>query len=117
MSVGIKNIQSPQRQVFAVAVTKTGLGTPVLSGLCAKFCSIVDNGVGDYTIIVNAPRPSAQKLIATVQNHTSGIINIVQAGSTKLQVQLNCFAVNGSTPAELDFDIVIYGSYASDLMG
>lgn len=100
-----------------LAVRKTGAGTPVLSGLCASFCSIVDNGVGDYTIIVNSQRPFAQSVIATATPHSSGIIRLDVATSSKLQISVKCFAVDGTTAAELNFDLIAVGSFASDLMG
>ena len=36
---------------------------------------------------------------------------------TNLQVQILCFAMDGTTPAEADFDAMIIGSLASDLQG
>lgn len=117
MSVGFKNVSSPQRQSAVLAVRKTGAGTPVLIGLCASFCSVVKNGVGDYTIIVNSPRPFAQSVIATATPHSSGIVRLNIATSNKLQISVKCFAVDGTTAAELDFDLICVGSYASDLMG
>lgn len=117
MSVGLLNVSSPQNKVAILALRKTGAGTPALSGLCANFCSIVDNGVGDYTIIVNDQRPFAQSVIATATPHSSGIIRLDIATSSKLQVSVKCFAVDGTTPAELDFDLICLGSYASSLIG
>ncbi len=117
MSVGIKNVQCPQRQVVILGLRKTGAGTPVISGLCANFCSIVDNGVGDYTIVINDQRPSAQTLLATATPHSSGIVRIDVATSNALQVSVKCFAVDGTTPAELNFDLIVMGSFSSDLMG
>lgn len=117
---GSNNVQSPQRQMSMLALKKTGLGTPALSGLCANFCTIVDIGVGQYQININVQRPFAQEVIVTATPHTSGIINIDRAGgdaSTNLQIKINTFAVDGTTPAELDFDLVIIGSFASDLIG
>lgn len=111
----IKQMTSPQRETAVLALRKTGAGTPVLSGLCANFCSVVDNGVGDYTIIVNNPRPFAQSVIATATPHSSGIIRLNIATSSKLQISVKCYAVDGTTPAELDFDMICLGSYASDL--
>jgi hypothetical protein len=115
MAIGVKNISSPQRDIAMLAVRKTGAGTPVLSGLCANFCTVVDNGVGDFTIIINKQRPFAQAMIATATPHSSGIIRLDVATSDKLQISVKCFAVNGTTPAELDFDLIALGSYASDL--
>lgn len=112
-----KGVSSPQRQVALLALKKTGAGTPVLSGLCATFCSVVDNGVGDYEITVNKQRPFAQPVIAVATAHGPGIIHIDTANSDKLKVTLKCFAVDGTTPAELDFDLIVIGSYATDLIG
>lgn len=111
------DVQSPQRQIALLSVRKTGAGTPVLSGLCAKFCSIVDNGAGDYTIKVNNQRPFANGCQAVAMPHAPGIIHLDLANTDKLQVTVLCFAVDGTTPAELDFDLLVMGSYASDLLG
>lgn len=117
MAIGIKSVGSQQRGLEIIAVTKTGLGTPVLSGLCANFCSVVDNGVGDYTINVNINRPGAQPVIAAVLLHQTGTCQKVVAGSDKLKIQIKTFAVDGTTPAEKDFDLVIIGSDAQTLLG
>ncbi len=114
---GAQTIESPQRKVSVLALSKTGLGTPVLSGLCASFCQVIDNGVGDYTIVVNVQRPFAQKVHAFVQLHTSGIAVLDVVGTTKLQVQVKTFAADGTTPAEKDFDLMVVGSFATDLIG
>ena len=117
MPIGIKTVGSQQRQLEVIAVTKLGLGTPTLSGLCAKFCTIVDNGVGDYTINVNVNRPGAQPVIAAVLLHGPGIIHKVVAGSDKLKIQVKCFAVDGTTPTEMNFDMILLGSDAQTLLG
>ena len=111
------DVQSPQRQVALLSVRKTGAGTPVLSGLCANFCSVVDNGVGNYTILVNDQRPFANGVQAVAMPHAPGIIHLDLANTSKLQVTVKCFAVDGTTPAELDFDLLVMGSFASDLLG
>lgn len=114
---GQSGVESPQRKIALLSVRKTGAGTPVLSGLCANFCSIVDNGAGDYTILVNQQRPFANGVQAVAMPHAPGIIHLDLANTDKLQVSVLCFAVDGTTPAELDFDMLIMGSYASDLIG
>jgi hypothetical protein len=111
------DVQSPQRQIALLSVRKTGAGTPVLSGLCANFCSVTDNGAGDYTITVNTQRPFANGCQAVAMPHAPGIIHLVLAETNNLQITVNCFAVDGTTPAELDFDLLVMGSYASDLLG
>lgn len=114
----LKNdVTSPQRQMVLLSLRKTGAGTPVLSGLCASFCSITDNGVGDYTITVNEQAPFAQNAIATAMAHAPGFVHLVLAESDHLEITVNCFDVDGTTPEELDFDLIVVGSYARDLIG
>ena len=117
MAFGINALSSPQRGMTLLALRKTGLGTPVISGLCANFCTVIDNGVGDYTIIVNKQQPFANGVIATALLHTSGIATLDVANTTNLQVRIKTFAVDGTTPAEKDFDLICVGSTASTLLG
>jgi hypothetical protein len=119
MAIGKQNLQSPQRDTAVLAVRKLGAGTPTLSGLCANFCTITDNGVGDYTIAINVDRPfaAASPIIANATPHSDGIIVLDVAASSNLVVTVNCFEVDGTTPAELDFDLICVGTYASDLQG
>lgn len=117
MGLGYRNVSSPQRATEVLGVRKTGAGTPVLSGLCAKFCSIVDNGAGDYTILVNTQRPFGLGCIAVATPHSAGIIHLDVAGTDKLQVSVKCFEVDGVTPDELDFDLIVLGTHALDYQG
>lgn len=114
MATGLLDVECPQTKTAIIAVKKTGLGTPVLSGHNAAQCSIIDNGVGDYTIVVNTKRPFELGCIAVAQLHTSGVAQVVQAGSSKLQVQVKTFAVDGTTASERDFDLIVIGTYAKD---
>ncbi len=117
---GSNNVQSPQRQMALLSVTKTGGASPVLGGLCASFCSIVDLGVGSYKINVNIQRPFSNGVQVVAMPHTPGhIVKDVSGGdaSDNLQIKLDCFAVDGTTPAELNFDLMIVGSFARDLIG
>lgn len=117
---GSKEVTSPQRQIALLTVTKTGLGTPVLSGLCAAFCSITDLGVGSYKITVNTKRPFNQGCQVTFGAHQTGFIVKDVAGgdaSDKFQIKVDCFDVDGTTPKEMDFDMFVTGSYALDLQG
>lgn len=112
-----KGVSSPQRQMALLALRKTGAGTPVLSGLCANFCTITDNGAGDYTIAVNTPRPFPQDIHAVAMPHEPGFVHLDLSGSDNLEISVLCFDVDGTTPAELDFELLCVGSYASDLIG
>jgi hypothetical protein len=114
---GQSGVQSPQRQIALLSLRKTGAGTPVLSGLCAAFCTVVDNGVGDYTININNQRPFANGVQGVAMAHAPGFVHLDLANTSKLKISVNCFDVDGTTPAELDFDMLVMGSFASDLVG
>lgn len=114
MSVGLFDVECPQNKAAILGVRKTGLGTPVLSGLNANQCSVVDNGVGDYTIVVNTKRPFELGCIASATLHTTGTHVIDVAGSSKLQIRIKTFAVDGVTAAEKDFDLIVMGTYSKD---
>lgn len=117
MGIPFQAVVCPQRGISLLSVRKTGAGTPVLSGLCAKFCSVVDNGAGDYTIRVNNQSPFAQIVQAVATPHAPGIIHLDLTSPSKLEVRVKCFEVDGTTPEELDFDLMVIGSSASDLIG
>lgn len=114
--ISSKGVDSPQRLVAVLAVTKTGLGTPVLSGLCAAMCSVTYVGVGVYDITVNTKRPFENGLVVSALLHTAGNVQKDVANSTKLKVRIKTFAVDGTTAAEKDFDMMVLGSYAKDLI-
>lgn len=114
---GAKTVESPQRKMQLLALRKIGAGTPTLTGLCASFCTITDNNVGDYTITVNRQDPFTQSVIGTAMPHSSGIIRLDLATTDKLKISVKCFQVNGTTPADLDFDLIVIGSNAIDLVG
>lgn len=110
-------VTSPQRALVLLSLTKTGGGTPVLGGLCANFCSIIDNGTGDYTILVNEQEPFWQVVQAVVTLHASGVAIIDTANTDKLKVSIKTFAVDGTTAADKDFDLLVIGCTAKDLLG
>lgn len=114
---GAQTVECPQRKVAVIGLTKTGLGTPVLSGLCASFCSVAKTGVGVYEITVSTNRPFAQLMVGSYMLHQSGVMIKDLAASTKLKLVVKTFAVDGTTAAEKDFDIVILGCFATDLIG
>lgn len=114
---GAQTVESPQRKVAVIGLTKTGLGTPALSGLCASFCSVAKTGTGVYEITINTQRPFAQLMVGSILLHQSGIAVKDQSASTKLKLVVKTFAVDGTTAAEKDFDIIVLGSFATDLIG
>lgn len=109
-----KGVASPQRLVIIQSMKKTGLGTPVLSGTCANFCTITDNGTGDYTINFTK-KPFAQIPEVLVTCTTDN--RIVKVGTaTKLAVQILTEDLTGAA-AEADFHVAFIGSNASTLLG
>lgn len=110
-------VASPQRLMNLLALSKTGAGVPVLSGLCAKFCTVAKIGVGIYEITVNTQRPFAQKVHAVATPHAPGFAHVDLANTSKLKVRVKTFDVDGATAKELDFELIVIGSYASDLIG
>ncbi len=111
---GAQNVESPQRKIQIFSIKKSGLGTPALSGSCANFCSVTDNGVGDYTITFTGKAVFAQIPEILVGAKTVGIIKIHAVAISSVQVK--CYAVDGTTPAEMDFDLMAIGSLARDLV-
>lgn len=109
-----KGVASPQRLVIIQSMKKTGLGTPVLSGTCANFCTIAKNGTGDYTITFTK-KPFAQIPEVLVTCTTDN--RIVKVGTaTKLAVQILTEDLTGAA-AEADFHVAFIGSNASTLLG
>ena len=114
---GANAIESPQRLMNVISVKKSGLGTPALSGSCANFLEITDTGVGDYLISLKSNAvPFAQLPEILVSCKTAErVLNV--GAVTITSVQILAFADDGTTPAEADFDLMMVGSQARDLIG
>lgn len=97
-----------------ISLKKTGAGTPVISGSDANFCTITDNGVGDYTINF-VKKPFAQTPEVYVSLTAPGHFTVVAASNTA--VQIKTWAVDGTTPAEKEFSFQAVASLARDLIG
>ena len=111
---GSKIVESPQRKMQLITLKKSGLGTPAISGSCANFCTITDNGTGDYTINLTEI-PLAQVPEVFVQVKTDN--RIAKLGTvTALAVRVLTEDLSGDA-AEADFDLLIVGSLARDLIG
>lgn len=110
---GANVIESPQRALQVISLKKGGGATPTLSGSCASFCTVTDNGVGDYTINF-IKNPFAQTPEVFIQLKTSsGVARLGTVSNTSVQVLT--FAVDGTTAAERDFDFLAIGSLGRDL--
>ena len=105
-----RSIKSPQRQMRLLAFQKSGLGSPALSGEGKFDGTIADNGVGDYTITFGKPYVRVPVCIPSTKTSATTIRCVPAIGS----VQVLCFAMDGTTPAEADFDLVVHGSDVSD---
>lgn len=112
MGLPFNAASSLQRGIVILALNKTGLGTPVLSGLCAQFCSVVDNGVGDYTI--NFPALGNVAMSAVASSVTNDRICRVGV-KTISSVQILTEDLAGAA-AEGDFDLVLVGTTDRDLI-
>lgn len=113
---GANVVESPQRLMTLVSVKKSGLGTPAISGSCANFLQVTDNGVGDYTISFKSGAvPFTQLPECMIQIKTSA--RVARLGTVAINsVQVLTFQVDGTTAAEADFDLIMVGSLASDLL-
>ena len=109
-----KGVASPQRLMIIQSMKKTGLGTPVISGSCANFCTIAKNGTGDYTITFTK-KPYAQIPEVLVTAVTDN--RLVKVGTvTKLAAQILTEDLAGAA-ADADFHVAFIGTGARDLLG
>ena len=113
MGFGANNVSCPQRQMLLQSVVKSGLATPVLSGSCANFMSVVANGVGDYTISLLKPYYQLPEVMLTAVTDDR-LVKVGAITNTSVQVLVNDLA---GAPAHGDFHALIIGSLAVDLLG
>jgi hypothetical protein len=111
---GQNAVASTQRKMLQISLKKGGAGTPTISGSGANFCTITDNGVGDYTInLVNCPLAQTPEVLVTMVTASMR----AQIGTiSNTAVQILTFGYNNTTPSEADFHIQITGSLARDLL-
>lgn len=111
---GANVVSHVQRKMLTISLKKTGLGSPAISGSGADFCSIVDNGVGDYTINFTSS-PFAQTPEVVALPSTPGTA-IAITSATNLSITLEVTDLAG-VAAEGDFHLMVMGSLARDLVG
>jgi hypothetical protein len=111
----LKNeLSSPQRKMLQLSLKKEGAGTPTLAGSCANFCTVTDNGVGDYTInFVDFPFAQLPEVVATPTTDNV-ICKIGTVAITSVQVLTEDLT---GAAAEGNFHVFINGSLARDLIG
>jgi hypothetical protein len=112
----LRKIESAQRHVRILNFKKTGLGTPVLGGMDALHATIVDNGVGSYSIVPKvafAEAPSVQVTPVTAD----GICSLGTVTASSIQVltkDLGLSPVYAVATLDLTADIVLTKKDAGD---
>lgn len=111
---GATVVTQVQRKMQEITLKKTGLGTPVLGGSGGVFCTVTDNGVGDYTInFTEAPFTQIPEIF--VAGTTAS--RLVSVGTvTALAAQILVTDLSG-VAAEGDFHMMAIGSLGRDLVG
>lgn len=104
-----RSIKSSQPKVRELSALIQGtLATPIASNMDASQLSVVDNGVGDYTIMINNPF-NLDVVVSGVAPVTSEtIVQILSVAEDRVTVY--CFEVDGTTPKDADFYISIKGT-------
>lgn len=112
---GAKVVESLQRQIMAVSMKKSGLGVPVLGGACGAFCSIAHTGVGDYLItFTHTPWDQIPEIFAQIKTVNA----YAQVGTVStLSVQILTKNLDTDAALEADFDLLVMGCLARDLVG
>jgi len=103
-----RGVSNRQRLVHTIFSRVDGTGTAsLLSG--SKELTLTDNGVGDYTLTF--AQPYVQVPVVSVTSVTSAV-NVQLFAVSVSAVQIKTFAVDGTTPKDADFHVVIIGSDA-----
>lgn len=114
---GSNTLASPQRKMQVLSMKKRGLGTPTLSGSCANMCTMTDNGVGDYTITLKSGYVFTQIPEVLLTPVTAAATLRASSISISAIRVLGFNQADGTTAKETDYDILIIGSLARDLIG
>ena len=112
----LRKIESAQRHVRVLNLKKTGLGTPVLGGMDAFHATIVDNGVGSYSIVPNVAFAEAPNVMVTPVT-ANGIASLGTITASSIQVltkDLGLSPVYASATLDLIADIVLTKKDAGD---
>jgi len=108
-----RDIKSVQRGVMLYSVSKSGLGTPALSGADSLQFSVTDNGVGDYTLNL-LDEASEEDLVIHLQSKSAGI-SCLPGTASKSSIQVLCFDDLAQTnAAEGNFSALVYKRKRSD---
>jgi len=109
-----RSIKSPQRLMRMLTYKKSGLATPALIegqlDVLDLAAPIADNGVGDSTIAFKEAFLRIPACIAISTTSATMVRCVPALGS----VQVLSFAMDGTTPAEADYDLIVMGGDAED---
>lgn len=100
----LRSPKTNQRQERQLTFRLDGTGTAALT-IGSGLGTLVDNGVGDYTITFH--QPFARLPGAWLQTITSA--KTARAVVTTTSIQVLTFAPDGTTPADSDVDIRVIG--------
>jgi hypothetical protein len=97
----------PKMKMLSLEVDGT-LGTPAASGFDGKQVSVIDNGTGDYTIVLKRPgaKANANKCKAMVTPLEADTICHVDAVDHD-RVTVKCFASDGITAKDAQISMLI----------
>lgn len=109
-----RSVKSTQRLMRLMSAKVDGTGTAALGGTCANDMSLVDNGVGDYSLTFDAAFEQIPEVVVTPV--TADVICKIEAVA-KGSVQITCFdATDGTTAKDADFHVMVLGSDALELL-
>ena len=113
-----RSVQSSQRKVRILALRIEGsTGTPTLEGLDKNQCTIVDNGVGDYSITYNDAFAEAPHVSLSAE--ATGIM-LYSSVTSSTTLRVICKLVDQDTTygapaaAEADVQIIVIGHDITD---
>lgn len=106
----LREIMCPQRKARMVPMVVTGTGTAAI-GEGQFQASLTDNGVGDYTIAMNEPFHRIPVIVSTPETSET-IIQLANIAIDSFDVL--CFEVDGTTPKDAKFNLLVLGFDAAD---
>lgn len=105
-------VKTPQTRMRMLAVTLTTTGTPAVSGPDKnQISSVVDNGVGDVTIVFRKPFAIAPLCVATSQGATMQLAGVKAKDVDRVTINIRSMptALADGAAADGIVDLVIVG--------
>jgi len=108
-------VVSPQRKMKILDLRVDGTGTAALAGSCANFCTLTDNDTGDYTIaFTDVPFDQIPTIVAS-PIATDVAVRIASRSITGCNILTE--KISDGSAVDADFDMIVVGSNARDLIG